>query len=76
MYEMTMIRLDLSYALFILSRYCTNLDATHIKAAQRVLRYVKETLKYEIHYEEISRLEEFIDVDYVDVKNDRRFIEE
>ena len=71
-----MIKLDLNYALFILSRYCTNLDATHIKAAQRVLRYVKETLEYEIHYEKISKLEEFIDVDYVDVKNDRRFIEE
>ena len=73
MYEMTMIRLDLSYALFILSRYCTNLDATYIKAAQRVLRYVEETLEHEIHYEKISKLEEFIDVDYVDVKNDRRF---
>ena len=56
-YEMTMIRLDLSYAFFILSRYCTNLDATHIKSAQRILRYVKETLEYEIHYEEISKLE-------------------
>ena len=32
-YKMTMTRLDLSYALFILSRYCTNLDATHIKTA-------------------------------------------
>ena len=37
---------------------------------------MKETLEYEIHYEEISRLKEFIDVDYVDVKDDRRFIEE
>ena len=76
MYEMTMIRFDLSYALFILSRYYTNLDAIHIKAAQRVLRYMKETLEYEIHYEEISKLKKFIDVEYVDVKNDRRFIEE
>ena len=76
MYEMTMIRLDLSYALFILSRYCTNLDATHIKTTQRILRYVKEILEYEIHYEKISKLEEFIDVDYVDVKNNRRFIED
>ena len=46
MYAMTMTRLDLRYALFVLSRYCANLDVTHIKTTIRVLRYVKETLSY------------------------------
>ena len=61
MYAMTMIRLDLKYTLFVLSRYCANSDVTHIKTTTRVLRYVKRTLLYEIHYEETTRFVSYID---------------
>ena len=61
MYAMTMTRLDLRYALFVLSRYCANSNVTYIKTTTRVLRYVKETLSYEIHYEETTRFVNYID---------------
>ena len=76
MYAMTITRLDLRYALFVLSRYCANSDVTHIKATTRVLRYVKETLSYEIHYEETTRFVNYIDANWADAKDDRRFIED
>ena len=76
MYAMTMTRLDLRYALFVLSRYYANSDFTYIRTTTRVLRYVKETLSYEIHYKEITKFVSYIDANWANARDDRRFIED
>ena len=76
MYAITMTRLDLRYALFVLSRYYANSDVTHIKTTTRVLRYVKETLSYKIHYEGTTRFVSYIDANWAKVRDDRRSTED
>ena len=71
-----MTRSDLIYSLSVLSRYCFNLNSTHIKAAIRVLRYIKRSLNYNIHYEGKEDLIEYIDADYAETINDRRSIDD
>ena len=73
-YVMIMTRLDLIYSLSVLSRYCFNSNSTHIKAAIRVLKYIKKTLNYDIHYEDKEDLIKYIDIDYAETINDRRSI--
>ncbi len=72
MYAMTMTRPDLGYALSVLSRYCSNPDSTHIRAATRVLRYVKGTLHYGIHYEGKESLIGYTDADFAGAIDGRR----
>ena len=74
MYAMIMTRSDLIYSLSVLSRYCFNLNSTHIKAAIRVLKYIKKTLNYDIHYEDKEDLIKYIDADYAKTINNRRSI--
>ena len=74
MYAMIMTRSNLIYFLSVLSRYCFNSNSTHVKAIIRVLRYIKETLDYDIHYEDKENLIKYIDVDFAEAVNDRRFI--
>ena len=74
MYVMIMTRSDLIYSLSVLSRYCFNLNLTHIKAVIRDLKYIKKTLNYDIHYENKKDLIKYIDVDYAETINDRRSI--
>ena len=51
MYAMTMIKSNLAYALFVISRYCHNLDSTHVVAIQRIFRYLQSTLDIDINYD-------------------------
>ena len=67
MYAMIIIRSNLIYSLLVLSRYYFNLSSMHIKAAIRILRYIKKTLNYNIHYEDKEDLIKYIDVDYAEV---------
>ena len=76
MYVIIMTRSDLIYSLSVLSRYCFNSNSTHIKAVIRVLKYIKRTLNYDIHYENKKDLIEYIDVDYAEAINDRRSIDD
>ena len=76
MYAMTMIRPDLKFALSVLSRYCFNPDSTHVKTATRLLRYVKKTLHYGIHYEDKENLMNYTDADWADAVDGKRSIEE
>ena len=76
MYAIIMIRSDLIYSLLVLSRYCFNSNSTHIKAAIRVLRYIKRTLNYDIHYEDKKGLVEYIDADYAETIDGRRSIDD
>ena len=76
MYVIIMTRSDLIYSLSVLSRYCFNSNSTHIKAAIRVLKYIKKTLNYDIHYENKEDLIKYIDADYAEIINDRRSIDD
>ncbi|KAB2622521.1 hypothetical protein D8674_024703 [Pyrus ussuriensis x Pyrus communis] len=50
MYLMNSTRPDLAYAVSRLSRYTSNLAQEHWDALVRVLRYLKNTLNYGLHY--------------------------
>ena len=50
MYIMNCTRLDIAYSVSDLSRYTSNLREDHWKALIRVLRYLKYTLNYGLHY--------------------------
>ena len=65
-------RLNLRFVLLMLSRYCFNSNSTHIYATTRILRYVKETLHYDIYYEENKNLINYINVDFAKAIDDRR----
>jgi hypothetical protein len=72
MYAMTMTRPDLAFALSVLSRYCSDPDSTHRNAATRVLRYVKGTVHYGIHWEGNESLIGYTDVDFAGAVDGRR----
>ena len=50
MYIMNCTRPDIAYSVSDLSRYTSNLGEDHCKALVRVLRYLKYTLNYGLHY--------------------------
>ena len=64
------------FALLVLSRYCFNSNSTHIYVVTRVLRYVKETLHYNIHYEENESLISYTNINFAKAIDDRRSIDE
>ena len=72
MYAITITRPDLGYTLSVLSRYCVNPDTTHVKAATRLLRYVRGTLSYGIHYEGTTGFVGYTDTDWAGAKDGRR----
>lgn len=47
---LTHTRPDITYSVSLVSRYMTNPSEIHMKAAKRILRYVKGTLNFGIHY--------------------------
>ena len=73
---MIMTRSDLIYSFSILSRYCFNSNLTHVKTIIRVFKYIKKTLDYDIHYEDKKNLIKYIDIDFAEIVNDRRFIDD
>ena len=75
MYVIIMTRSNLTYSLSVFSRYCFNSNSTHVKAVICVFKYIKETLDYDIHYENKKNLIRYIDADFVEVMDDRRFID-
>ena len=62
MYMITMTRFDLKFALSIFSRYYFNSNSIHVKIITRFLCYVKETLHFNIHYEDEENLMNYIDI--------------
>jgi hypothetical protein len=47
---LTHIRPDISYSFSLVSGYMTEPSEMHMKEAKRILRYVKGTLNFRIHY--------------------------
>ncbi len=53
----------------MLSYYCFNLDSIYIYAITRVLKYIKETLYYNIYYNKNKSLINYTNVDFAKVVN-------
>lgn len=70
---MTITRSNWTYFLSMFFYYCLNSNLTHIKTTIRILHYIKETLHYNVHYNEKNNLINYIDVDFVKIVNDCRF---
>jgi hypothetical protein len=66
MYLASVTKLDISFAVSKLSRFVSNPGDTHWSALERVLRYLKETMSYGIHYTRYSRvLEGYCDANWI-----------
>ena len=66
MYVMNCTRPDIAYAVSKLSRYTSNLGLNHWKAIVRVLRYLKYTKNYGLHYSKyLAVLEGYCDVNWI-----------
>ena len=74
LYAASMTRSDLSYALSMVSRYCSNSDFTHVAALLRIFRYVQGTLDHGIGYEPGQNFfHGYSDADWINSVDDRRF---
>ena len=66
MYLASATRPDISFAVSKLSRFVLNLGDTHWQALERVLRYLKGTMSYDIHYTGYPRvLEGYCDANWI-----------
>jgi hypothetical protein len=66
MYLASATRPDISFAVSKLSRFVSNLGDTHWSALERVLRYLKGTMSYDIHFTGYPRvLEGYCDVNWI-----------
>ncbi len=71
---MTITRLDLSYAVGVVSQFMQTTRKPHLDAVRRILRYIKHTLQCGIFYEAKSQLQVhgYTDVDWAGNVLDRR----
>lgn len=73
MYGMLGTRPDIAYAVSVVSRYSSNPTETHWKAVQRILRYIKGTLNYQLVFEgPLRKLVGYSDSDWAGDKSTRR----
>ena len=73
MYVMMTTRSDIVFALSVTSRYCSNSNQTHVALITWIFKYIKDTLKVSITFEESIELEvvKYSDADYNDAVDDR-----
>ncbi|KAL5537363.1 hypothetical protein UlMin_046142 [Ulmus minor] len=71
---LTLTRLDISYAVGVMSRYMKNPKKPHLEAVRRILRYVKSTIDYGLLYKkgEDYKLVGYCDADYAGDHDTRR----
>jgi hypothetical protein len=70
-------RPDISFAVLVLSQHCASPELRHFAAAKRVLRYLKGTRSFRLHYGGSNRhlaLSGLSDADWAGDKNDRASI--
>ena len=73
MYVMNCTHPDIAYAVSKLSRYTSNPGSGHWKAIVRVLRYLKYTKNYGLHYSRYSAvLESYCDANWISDTNDSK----
>ena len=66
MYLASATRPDILFAMSKLSRFVLNPEDNHWRALERVLRYLKETMSYAIHYTGYPRvLEGYCDANWI-----------
>ncbi len=77
MYVMMTTKSDIVFALSVTSRYCSNSNQAHVALITWIFKYIKDTLKMSITFEESIELEvvEYSDADYNDAVDDRCSIE-
>ena len=74
-FAIIMIRFNIFYAIFLISRYCSNSRQKHVKMMTELFRYIKKTIDYGIIYQtNSSSLLSYADSEFVEIMNDRRFI--
>ena len=77
MYAVTMTKFDIIYVFSIINRYCNNSNRTHVKTIKRIFQYIKKTFHYDLKYEFNQQFYyDYNDVDWENVKNERRFIDD
>ena len=73
MYVMNCTRPKIGYAISKLNRYTSNLDPDHWKAIVRVLRYLKYTKNYGLHYSKYPAvLEGYCDANWISDTKDSK----
>ena len=73
MYIMNCTRPDIAYVVSKLSKYTSNPGEDHWKALVRVLRYLKYTLNYGLHYTRyLAVLEEYSDANWISNTKDTK----
>ncbi|XP_020249544.1 uncharacterized protein LOC109826946 [Asparagus officinalis] len=72
--SLTMTRLDISFAVGVMSRYMQKPKKPHLEAIRRILRYIKCTVNYELMYKkgEACEVYGYCDVDYARDHDTRR----
>ena len=74
MYVMLDTRLDLAFAVFVISRYAFNLIDTHWKVVKRIFRYIREILNLRLIFvDSLISLADYSDADWEDDHDTRRF---
>jgi Reverse transcriptase (RNA-dependent DNA polymerase) len=71
-YAMIGTRVDISFAVSALSRYCSKPAKRHLNALVRVLRYLKSTKNHAIVYGRKSGIFAYMDSDYAGDRDERR----
>ncbi|GKF36893.1 hypothetical protein Tco_0113651 [Tanacetum coccineum] len=74
MYAMTCTRLDIAFAIGKLSRYTSNPGTQHWQKIQRVLKYLKKTIDYELTYTGyLSMLKGYTNASWLSTSEDNSF---
>ncbi len=73
MYVMMTTKSNIVFALSVTSQYCSNLNQTHVTLITWIFKYIKDTLKVSITFEESIELKvvKYSDANYNDAVNDR-----
>ena len=74
LYASTVCRYDISHIVSILTRFFHKPEERHMRAAKRVLRYLKGTSKFGITYNNTDGIQAFTDLDWGNSLEDRRSI--
>ena len=77
MYSMVSTRPDLAYPISVLSRYMANPSEPHWEGLKWLLRYIKGTLNYGLHFKKAKghiQLEGFVDSDYAANRDNRKSV--
>ena len=74
MYAMLGTRLDIAFAVSVISRYAFNPNDTHWKVVKRIFRYLRHSLDLRLTFSgSLQPFAGYIDVDWADDKDTRRF---